>query len=447
MWRAYRQIIQYLRWRTVPQGSCYKAAANPGVALQLRLNGWHTSELANPLAEMGPARARISFAWAALALSILLLWQFLTVRYNWGGNWTALFCTGQAEPIPPALQTKTYRFPNSTGYDGQMYRYVAHDPLRSRGYQHYVDAPRLRYRRILVPGLAFAFAGGQQDLIDQSYIAVTAMFVLLGAYWLSRWATLNELHAAWGLAFLLLPATLISMDRMTVDGSLAALSVAFAYFLKTRSTAKLYVVLVLACLVRETGVLLVGGCCISELVFRRFTRAALWGTACLPALAWYWFLDTQAQASAGIAAPRWFLKKFGFGLIGRLFDPPRYPLSSTLEWIARSADVVALAGILCALIVATVLLRVRPLSPITITAGLYVALAIMMTSTRYWNSCYTYSRAFSPLLIFIALETASLRLPTRAWRWGLVPMVLVDLRIGLQMGPQLAGVVRGLSGH
>ena len=391
--------------------------------------------------------ARISFAWAALAFSILLFWQFLTVRCNWGGNWTALFCTGQAARLPAELQTGTYRFPNSKGYDGQMYREVAHDPLMSRGFQAYVDAPRLRYRRILVPGLAFVLAGGQQSWIDECYIAVTGIFVLLGAYWLSRWAILNQLHAAWGLAFLLVPATLVSMDRMTVDGSLAALSVAFAYFLKTRSTAKLYVVLALACLARETGVLLVAACCISELLIRRFAPAVLWGTACLPNLAWYWFLDTQVQMPAGSATPRWFLHKFGPGLIGRLFDPPRYPLSAPLEMIARSADAIALSGMLGALILAVVLLRMRPAGAIPIAAGLYVALAITLTAVQYWDSCYGYSRVFSPLLVLTALETVASRRWSNAWLWALLPTSLVDTRIGLQLGPQIIGVLRGLLGH
>lgn len=415
--------------------------------MQLRGSGWHTAELANPDPEEVPAPARISFAWAALALSIVLLWQFLTVRYNWGGNWTALFCTGQAASLPAELQAGTYRFPDSKGYDGQMYREVAHDPLMSRGFQAYVDAPRLRYRRILVPGLAFVLAGGRQALIDACYIAVTGIFVVLGAYWLSRWAILNQLHAAWGLAFLLVPATLISMDRMTVDVSLAALSVAFAYFLKTRSAPKLYVILVLACLARETGALLVAGCCISELIFRRFGRAALWGTACLPSVAWYWFLDAQVHKAGGIAAPRWFLKKFGLGLIGRLFDPPRYSLSAPLEMLARSADVIALSGILCALIVAVVLLRMRPLGAMPIAAGLYVVLALTLTSVRYWNSCYSYSRVFSPLLVLTALETVGARRWSNAWILGLLPTALVDTRIGLQLGPQVIGVVRGLLGH
>jgi hypothetical protein len=237
------------------------------------------------------------------------------------------------------------------------------------------------------------------------------------------------------------------MDRMTVDGSLAALSVAFVYFVKTRSVGKLYIVLVLACLARETGALLLGGCCIAEFVFKRFSRALLWGTAGLLALAWYWFLDAQPQMWAHRATPRWFLSRFGPGLIGRLFDLPRYPVSATIEMIARSADALALSGMLCAMIVAVVLLIKRPLGPIPIAAGLCVALAISLMNVRYWETSYEYSRVFSPLLVLTALGSVSPKRSIQAWLWGLLPTALVDIRIGLQLGPQIIGVVRGLLGH
>jgi len=49
---------------------------------------------------------------------------------NYAGNWIALFGTGSASPPPRALAGEhIYVFPNNTGYDGQFYRYVAHDPL------------------------------------------------------------------------------------------------------------------------------------------------------------------------------------------------------------------------------------------------------------------------------------------------------------------------------
>jgi hypothetical protein len=67
-----------------------------------------------------------------------------------------------------------------------MYRYVAHDPFLRRGLDRYLDAPLFRYRRILVPMLAFTLTAGRQNWIDMSYIAVIAVSVFCGAYWLSR---------------------------------------------------------------------------------------------------------------------------------------------------------------------------------------------------------------------------------------------------------------------
>ena len=394
-----------------------------------------------------PLPARVSFAWAALALAILLLWQFLTVRYNRGGNWTALFCTGQNQRVPPELAAGTYRFPNVAGYDGQMYRYVAHDPFFERGYQQYVDLPEVRYRRILVPALAFAAAAGSRQWIDASYIAVVGIFVLLGAYWLSRWAWLHGFHPAWGLAFGLTPATLISMDRMTVDGALAALTVGFAYFWKTGAARKLYPLLVLACLTRETGVLLVAGCCISDLLTKRFARSLVWATAWLPALAWYVFVRGHAQAlHAGPVIPRWFLTRYVPGMIGRMLQPLHYPFPAPVELLARSLDIAALAGILCAVILAIVLLCARPLSPLSIAAALYAVMAFLLTSVHFWDHCYGYARVFSPLLILVAMQAMTWKGATGGWWMALVPAAFVDLRVGLELGSQTLRIVRGLLG-
>ena len=329
-----------------------------------------------------------------------------------------------------------------------MYRYVAHDPFLRSGLAQYVDNPMMRYRRILVPALAFLLAGGRQQWIDGAYIAVTTLFVLLGSYWLSRWAALHGFHAAWALAFPLVPATLISMDRMTTDVALAALCVGFAYFVKERHTAKLYLLLVLACLVRETGMLLVAGFIIFELRAKRFVQSAIWATACLPALAWYWFLYLNLQTVHNVGGiPQFLYRRLGLGIIGAILHPQPYALSATLEAIVRSFDAVALLAIVCALVAGIILVRTRPLSPISIAAFLYAALAIMLISSRYWFHCYGYARVFSPLLILIALQATASNQPVKAWWWMLLPAPLVDLRIGLELGPQVLGVFRGLLGN
>ena len=90
-----------------------------------------------------------------LCAAIVLSWQALTVRSNYVGNWSALFCTGTTFRVPPALaREKIYRFNQSNGWDGQFYHYIAHDPFLHSDLKNYIDAPRLRYRRILIPLLA-----------------------------------------------------------------------------------------------------------------------------------------------------------------------------------------------------------------------------------------------------------------------------------------------------
>src|ERR1700735_587174 len=106
--------------------------------------------------------ARRPVLYALTAAVLALTWQALTVRYTYRGNGTALFCTGALSNPPPAalVSEHIYRFPNSYGYDGQFYHYMAHDPLLRRGFQSSLDSPRFRYRRMLVPFSAWLLGSG-----------------------------------------------------------------------------------------------------------------------------------------------------------------------------------------------------------------------------------------------------------------------------------------------
>jgi energy-converting hydrogenase Eha subunit C len=388
------------------------------------------------------SHAGISMAWAVLALALFLLWQFLTVHYNRDGNWTALFLTGDNRAIPPDLAPGTYTFPGH-GFDGEMYRYVAHDLFMQRGYVTYLDVPAQRYHRILVPALAYLLVAGHQPWIDASYIAVIAIFALLGAYWLSRWAVLTGRHPAWALAFLLVPATLISMDRMTVDLALAAFTVAFALYWRIGAWTRLFIVLLLACLVRESGVLLAGGCCLVELFSLRLGRAAIWASTALPALVWYLFVRRLLPERTHFGVPTWFAKRLGPGIFYSLYHPPRYALPPLLEAIARWSDVLSLAAILLASLVVILFLRSRPLNPLAIAAVLFVVLVFALTNSKYWIDVNGYARVLSPLLLLVALGTLEGE-GAVPWWTGLVPAILVDLRLSLELASEAGGIVRGL---
>src|SRR5450432_2350621 len=80
--------------------------------------------------------AFVGFACA----SMVLTWQFLTVRYNYHGDWSALFCTGALADIPPVVAREhPYQFHGVVGWDGQWYHAMAHHPLLRREADSSID--------------------------------------------------------------------------------------------------------------------------------------------------------------------------------------------------------------------------------------------------------------------------------------------------------------------
>src|SRR3954454_15757904 len=135
---------------------------------------------------------------AFVATTLVFLWQAATVRFNYDGNWTGLFCTGSTLPVPPELAAGTRRSIHPVGYDGQWYRYMAHDPLLQKGFSKYVDDPQLRYRRILMSISAYALAVGRQSLIDYTYILLILVSIFAGCYWSACYCMLFEKSEWWG---------------------------------------------------------------------------------------------------------------------------------------------------------------------------------------------------------------------------------------------------------
>ena len=111
----------------------------------------------------------------------MLVWETLTVHFNYRGDWTALYDIGAQLQLPPELAGEdVYRFPNPAGYDGQFYHLMAHDPFLRRGWAKFVDNPGLRWRRILVPALAHAVVFGDDERVDSAYLSVLLGFCARG---------------------------------------------------------------------------------------------------------------------------------------------------------------------------------------------------------------------------------------------------------------------------
>jgi hypothetical protein len=361
---------------------------------------------------------------AALCTVLVLAWQFLNVHYHYRDDWTALYDTGAFRRIPPLIENEEiYLFKGSPGYDGQFYHFIAHDPWMRHGSAAYVDNPRLRWRRILVPALAWLAALGQPDFVDSAYFAVLIAFVFLGAYWLSRFLERYNLPPAWGIAFALVPAVLISLDRATVDVALAALCVGFAFYAaKPSHSWQLYAILVLAPLARETGACLTAAYVAIQLSRRNWRGAATGAATVLPFLLWTLYLNAHTAPDRTVFASLLPLK----GLILRTAQPFQY--ATPTAWLRKAAmlDYLAILGIWAALAASPS--NWYSLDELDAAALAFAATAIFLAQPQAWDQAYSFGRTMSPLLICVAL--AGIR---RHHWWTLAPTCMVLPRIVLQL--------------
>ncbi len=376
---------------------------------------------------------------ALLAVILAFTWQALTVHYNYGGNWTALFCTGEKVPVPPQLAGEgIYLFRGRIGYDGQFYHYMAHDPFLQKGFAQYQDAARLRYRRILVPAAAYLLAGGKDRFVDTALFGVIWISIFLGAYWLSRYASFCSWRPAWGLAFLLVPATIVAIDRTVVDVTLTALALGFAWHSREGPSWKVYLVLVCAALTRETGILLPAAYSAYLLWNRRMRLAAVFATSVLPALAWQHFSVPQTTGDIPIGVGENPLHIF---LHFSLLRHGRYDLPAGLALSMTVLDYVLAAGVLLSVLLAVWFFFRKPRLPEAFGSLSFAALMVLTMLMVTLQDPFTYSRLASPLLVLLAARAM------RESRWaGCVPLLLVTLRTAAQLAPQALGILRGLAG-
>jgi hypothetical protein len=366
---------------------------------------------------------------------LVLAWQFATVHANYGGNWTALFTTGAQRAQPPiASAERVYVFPKTHGFDGQFYHYIAHDPFLRAGLKNYIDDPRLRYHRIFVPLLAHALAFGNDAAVDRAYEFMCLLSIAFGIYWSCRFAQSAELNAAWGLLFLAMPAIPITMDRLVVDATLAALTTAFLCYSRSPSW-KLFVILVCAALTRETGALLILACCLSFAWRRKFRSAALFLLSAGPAAAWYLYVQTKTMYQP------YPFSLIPFSAIVHVFaHPAKYPAGTPLAGAVVLADYLALAGVVLAFVLALLWFARSPADPIRSAAALFAATGIIFQRVDHWQNVFDFGRVYTPALICLAAMAAENRNP-----WLLAPVAMMLPRVAIQLAPQALGILHSMA--
>lgn len=384
----------------------------------------------------GSASRRACALVAILSALLVFAWTAARIHYACGGNWTAVFCTGTKFRVPPSLDSGTYRFPG-TGYDGQFYRDLAHDPFLQKDYARYVDAPQLRFRRLLVPLAAWLAGLGQRRWIDGAYIAVEMLFLALGAYWCARLLVRRGRSPFWGLLFLVVPATVTSFDRMLVDGPLTALFAGFWLYCEEERWGRVWMLAMLAALTRETGLLLGAALVTDRLLDRDWRRAAWFATSAIPAVAWYaWlaaWLPHDVLSPAMLTAPAW-------GLLQRLLWFRPYP-DPIVQLVLRVTDILAVLGLAVSIILAARWLLHRRVGPVSLSVGFFAVLALAL-GAPVMSEAFAFGRPVSPLLLWIMMEAVS----RKTWL-ALAPPLLVTLSVSVVLVRPFVAVVEGLAGR
>jgi hypothetical protein len=368
----------------------------------------------------------VAFTTVACAIG----WLIADVQLNYAGHLTGLFYTGSKAQMPPApVGDNAFRVRDERGYDGEFYYLIAHDPLNRRGFLAYVDSPRYRWRRIGLPGLAWLLALGNDDYIDRMYVALQLGFLFGGAFWLARYAAMLGWHPAWGLAFLAIPGVSISLDRMTVDLPIAALTVLMLLYAPRRPV---YAALITAPLIRETGLILILVWCVFRILGRNFRDAVLGAACAIPTLAWYFYVALRTTPDQ---TP--FLASYPFGgLVTWTLHALSGPAAVYGPRASAAFELLALAGIWLAFVLAVGIAVRRKRDLPSLLAVMFALFASLIGYQDIWASAYGLGRTLTPLLIALAViglrdRSAIFALPLLSFLPRVALQFAAEIRVGL----------------
>ena len=387
------------------------------------------------------------WVWALLSIVLVLGWQSLTVHANYDGNWTGLFRTGGTQAVPDGLLADTFRNAHPLGYDGQFYRFLAHDPLLRNGTEAYLDSPALRARRVLTPLLAWLLAGGRSEAIDGAYILLVAASIFAGVYGMGRIMAFQGRSSAWGLSFLAVPGALVGIDTMTVDVVLATLIVYFAWQVQTGRRRWLWLTVAAAPLVRETGLVLAAACTVAALSRRDWRGAGYWMTATIPILLWSAYLQTLFPDTAmthRATFPAWYYPRLPPGIVSAFLYQEAYAnLSAPVASLVRVMDRACLFAVVTAAVLGLLQFRADRWRESTLALFAFAAFVPLLGRPGIWIPVYGYSRLMSPLFLLL-LIAYGVKSRGPALVGVLVVCLVVDLRVSAEMLTQVLGVLHWL---
>lgn len=315
----------------------------------------------------------------------------LVARYD--SNYSGfLHISAQRLEINPLIQdaelTEKLILLNDTGYDGQLFYFMAYDPFLTQiedaeEYKKVVDVPVFRFRRIGFVVATHFFSFGIPEFFPVTMIWLILLSHLIGAIFLVKIAIAYGRDPLWALLYILIPGYSFSIMYGLPESIAGALLLAGFYFtLKDRSIFSIPL-FALSLMFRETGLLFIGLVGLFEAFQTRnaLSSVKIWSSA-LPYFLWRLYVTWQLSADTGWA--------------GYFVEPPNLtvPFAGILQLWSRISqgdypEYIRAAGILLPLllgaasIIAVFAFRIRK-TPQAVALFCYSFLALCLNYEKVW---------------------------------------------------------------
>jgi hypothetical protein len=360
----------------------------------------------------GGAPSKELFLFLLVAAGFLFILTLYSLKFE--KNITGFMVIGDYFKAPHIWTEKTLVHPNSVGYDGQYYFYIAHDPFIQERTHDHIDFPAYRYQRILYPLAVWVFSFGHPPLIPWMMVTVNLGAVLLGTWFVLL--LLRELgRSPWyALFFAGFWGFLLCLLRSLPEPlAMTFIILAVFYYFKGKLIPQI-LFLTLAALTQETTLLVSLSFFIYYLGKKNFRKALL---CCLPPLAYfvwqgYIFLKFEIFPFLGgtqnFGLPFWGLVEKGITLTRGGFH---YEKLAEILYILSVGWIILLAFIIIC----------KKFDPLSLSLLGYAMMTICFNHL-IWVEPWSYARATLGLLTFNFLV-----LIKEGWGLNLVPMFLIPL--------------------
>jgi len=228
-------------------------------------------------------RVATSIALPLVAAALI----YLVVGYSAGakigrpGDPAAFINPGENYLAPELLPPDAYVYPQD-GYDGQLFFYLAQDPLltgkvasRDQEYSPHIGYVTYRYQRILLPVLGWLTSWGHPRVLEWTMPLINLIAVLGAGFLLARWLAARGRSPWLSLVYMASIGVVVGVVNDLADPLAASLFVAGVVWWLDRRTALAVAALTACLLARELYLVPVAAIALLELIRER-RRALPW---------------------------------------------------------------------------------------------------------------------------------------------------------------------------